>query len=203
MVDERTTALRAMATHQGFRLKASRRRKPGGDFGLFGLEDANGQPALGIGDDGLIATADEVEAFLRAQARSSWATSTKGLKRVKAPPPKPREKPKPRFKSVVGNLFSKLPSARRGEVVTEMLSSKATRIERIVSAGQTTPTDAPLVQDHDEWVIVLAGEAILRIADSDDVVLKPGDHVTITTGQEHWVSATSIDPPTVWLVVHL
>ena len=203
MVDERTTALREMATHQGFRLKASRRRKPGGDFGKFGLEDADGEPVLGIGDSGLEASAEEVEAFLRARTRSSWATSTKGLKRVKAPPPKPQEKPKPRFKPVVANLFAKLPSARRGEVVTELLSSNAARIERIVSAGQVTPPEKPLVQDHDEWVVVLAGEATLRIGDSDDVVMKPGDHVTIAAGQKHWVTVTSIDPPTVWLAVHI
>ena len=203
MVDERTTALREMATHQGFRLKASRRRKPGGDFGKFGLEDADGEPVLGIGNDGLKASADEVETFLRARTRSSWATSTKGLKRVKAPPPKRREKPKPRFKPVVANLFAKLPSARRGEVVTELLSSKSARIDRIVSAGQVTPPDAPLVQDRDEWVVVLAGEAVLRIADSADIVLKPGDHVTISAGQNHWMTATSIDPPTVWLAVHV
>jgi len=41
-------ALRDMATHRGFKLVGSRRRKPGGDFGLFGLTDAGGEPVFGI-----------------------------------------------------------------------------------------------------------------------------------------------------------
>jgi quercetin dioxygenase-like cupin family protein len=205
MADERTTALRAMATHQGFTLKASRRRKPGGDFGKFGLEDATGKPALGIGKTGLEASADAVEAFLRARTRDSWATSTKGLKRAKAPPPlpKPRAKAKPKFKPVVANLFAKLPAAKRTEVVTELFAKSSARIERIVSAGQATPDDAPMVQDHDAWVVVLAGEATLRIEDAAEVVLKLGDHVTIAAGQQHRVVRTSQDPPTVWLAVHI
>ena len=205
MADERTTALRAMATHQGFKLLTSRRRKPGGDFGKFGLEDANGKPALGIAEDGLEASAQEVEAFLRDRARGSWASSTKGLKRSKAPrpPPEPRAKPKPRFTPEVGNLFAKLPAAKRAEAVTELLAGGGVRIERIVSAGQATPEDAPLRQDHDEWVMVLAGEAGLRIEDSVEVALGVGDHVTIRRGQTHWVTRTSADPPTVWLAVHL
>ncbi len=205
MVDERTTALRAMATHQGYRLKTSRRRKPGGDFGMFGLEDDGGKPVFGIGANGLEASADAVKAFLRDRTRASWATSTKGLKRTKAPPPppKPVAKPKPVFQPVVGSLFDTLPAAKRADVFTELVSARGVRIERIVSAGQATPDAAPMVQDHDEWVVVLAGEAALRIADSAEVVLTPGDHVTIAKGQRHWVTRTSIDPPTVWLAVHL
>lgn len=204
-MDERTTALRAMATHQGYKLRTSRRRKAGGDFGKFGLEDAGGKPALGIGKGGLEASADEVEAFLRARTRDSWASSTKGLKRRKAPPPppKPREKRKPKFEPVVANLFAKLPAAKRDEIFTELLARGGVRIERIVSAGQATPEDAPMRQDHDEWVIVLAGEAGLRIEDSAEVTLKAGDHVTIARGQTHWVTRTSKDPPTVWLAVHI
>jgi cupin 2 domain-containing protein len=37
------------------------------------------------------------------------------------------------------------------------------RFERIVSAGQATPVDAPYDQDHDEWVLLLAGSAGLWI----------------------------------------
>ena len=205
MVDDRITALREMAKHRGFSLKTSRRRKAGGDFGKFGLEDASGKPALGIGEAGLEASADDVEAFLRDAERATWATSTAGVKRVKAPPaPKvPKPRPKPRFKVAVGNLFAKLPPAKRDDAVTELLAARGVRVERIVSRGQVAPEDQPLRQDHDEWVLMLGGQAALRIEDSDEVTLVAGDHVTIARGQQRWVTRTSAEPPAVWLAIHL
>ena len=61
---QRDLMLREMAQHRGFRLVKSRRRKPGGDFGRYGLADAKtGQDCFGIGKDGsLEASADEIEA---------------------------------------------------------------------------------------------------------------------------------------------
>ena len=76
------------------------------------------------------------------------------------------------------------------------------RIERIVSAGQATPADVPIRQDQNEWVIVLQGEAGLRIEDSAEAVLKAGDHILIERGKRHWVTYTAKDKPTVWLAVH-
>ena len=50
----RDAMLREMAKHRGFKLVKSRRRKPGGDFGRFGLVDAKtGQDCFGIGKHGL------------------------------------------------------------------------------------------------------------------------------------------------------
>lgn len=205
MVDDRVTALREMAKHRGFSLKTSRRRKAGGDFGKFGLEDASGKPALGIGGAGLEASAEEVETFLRDAELATWATSTAGVKRVKAPPPPkvPKPKPKPRFKVAVGNLFARLPPATRDEAVTELLAARGVRVERIVSRGQVTREGQPSRQDHDEWRLLLVGEAALRIEDSDEVALVVGDHVTIARGQRYRVTRTSADPPAVWLAIHL
>lgn len=68
--------LRAMAEHRGLKLVKSRRRKPGvGDYGKFGLTDADGKPLLGISDAGLEASADDVETYLRAGAASTWKAS--------------------------------------------------------------------------------------------------------------------------------
>ncbi len=115
MADERTSALREMAKHRGLRLKASRRRKPGGDFGKFGLEDQSGKAVIGVGAKGLTASADEIEAYLRGAMHADWAGSTKGLKRVRTPKPKPapKPKPKPRFKPDIANLFAKLQKRTR------------------------------------------------------------------------------------------
>ncbi|HEV7436632.1 GNAT family N-acetyltransferase [Sphingobium yanoikuyae] len=72
-IDEK---LRDMAEHRGLKLVKSRRRKPGlGDYGKFGLTDAAGKPLLGIGAKGLEASAQDIEAYLRASAASTWKTS--------------------------------------------------------------------------------------------------------------------------------
>jgi ribosomal protein S18 acetylase RimI-like enzyme len=68
--------LRDMAEHRGLKLVKSRRRKPGvGDYGKFGLTDAAGNPLFGIGAQGLEATAQDIEAYLRAGAASTWKAS--------------------------------------------------------------------------------------------------------------------------------
>ena len=67
--------LRESAKHRGLKLLKSRRRKPGGDFGLYGLADGQGTPVFGSGDDGLTATAEEVAGYLRRGDAATWASS--------------------------------------------------------------------------------------------------------------------------------
>jgi cupin 2 domain-containing protein len=98
------------------------------------------------------------------------------------------------------NLLADLPDARAGEVFTELLARPGARIERIVSHGQATPPDEPMVQGWDEWVLLLAGEAGLRIEEEPELRLHPGDHVLVPAGARHWVTFTA--SPTVWLAVH-
>lgn len=236
MADDRDEQLREMALHRGLRLKKSRRRKPGGDFGRYGLVDAAGTAVLGIGAQGLEARAEEIEDYLREAMRATWkssAGSVKPRKKVpaapepepepeaepkpepepepeeeRAPPPKPKPKaprarPKPKFRIAVSNLFARLPAARRAEAFTALLERPGVRIERIVSRGQATPQDEPMVQEQDEWVVLLAGEAGIRIEDSATVTLRPGDWIAIAGGQRHWVTHTAADEPTIWLAVHL
>lgn len=203
MANETTEQLREMATHRGLKLVASRRRKPGGDFGLYGLRTASGEPVFGIDEEGLTATAEEIEAHLRDAVRETWGKSAGPAKRRAKPRPSPKPKPKPRFKPQVSNLLKRLPAARRAEAFTELLARPGIRIERIVSRGQATPEDAPMVQDQDEWVLLLEGAAGIRIEDSAEVRLSPGDHLLIARGQKHWVTWTASDAPSVWLAVHL
>lgn len=205
-MSEQDDALRGMAAHRGFKLVKSRRRKPGGDFGLYGLKDGEGKPAFGMEAEGLAATAAQVEAFLRDSTRATWTKSAGTAKRRKPappPPPPPKPKPKPRFKPKVANLLDKLPAAKRAEAFTELLSRPGVRLERIVSRGQSTPEDAPMVQERDEWVLLLQGAAGIRIEDSDEVTLGAGDHLLIAAGQRHWVTWTATDRPTLWLALHL
>jgi mannose-6-phosphate isomerase-like protein (cupin superfamily) len=207
MANETTEALREMATHRGLKLVTSRRRKPGGDFGRYGLKDSSGAAVFGMENNDLTATAEEIESYLRDSIRATWGKSAGSAK----PRPKPRPqrkqeakpKPKPRLKVKVENLLGNLPAAKRGEAFTEVLARPGIRIERIVSRGQSTPAEAPMVQEQDEWVLLLEGAAGLRIEDSDEVSLGPGDHVWIARGQKHWVTWTAKDRPSVWLAVHL
>lgn len=105
-MSEETDALRELAANRGCRLRTSRRRKPGGDFGRYGLIDAGtGRKLFGFGDDGLTATDDEIRAFLRGGAASGWKTSLggEGVRKAAAPGrktsrPKPAPKPKPKPK---------------------------------------------------------------------------------------------------------
>ena len=74
---------------------------------------------------------------------------------------------------MIANLLADLPDAGAGEVFTALLRRPGIRIERIVSRGQATPEDAPMVQDWDEWVLLLEGAAGLRIGDEGERVLRP------------------------------
>ena len=81
-------ALREMAANRGCKLVKSRRRKPGGDYGRYGLKDAKtGKEMLGFGPDGLTATAREIKAFLRGGAAASWKSSLRSAAAARPAPP--------------------------------------------------------------------------------------------------------------------
>jgi ribosomal protein S18 acetylase RimI-like enzyme len=105
--------LREMARHRGFKLLKSRRRKPGGDFGRFGLADAStGQDCFGIGKSGLEASGEEIEDYLRGAAKATWKRSLRSAgkaptvpkrRRTEAeaepvpdPEPEPEKQPEPK-----------------------------------------------------------------------------------------------------------
>lgn len=89
------------------------------------------------------------------------------------------------------------------EVIAVLLERAGLRIERIVSAGQTTPPGEWYDQPADEWVALLAGSAALLFDDGTRVEMAPGDWLLIPARARHRVAATSSDPPCVWLAVHL
>ena len=202
MASERDEELRESARNRGLKLVKSRRRKAGGHFGKYGLKDADGKQLFGFGKNGLAASAEEIEDYLRGAMRSDWKEAAKGLPKRKVAA-KPKAPPKPKLKKLtVANLLDPLPPAKRAEVFTELLAQNGMRIERIVSGGQVTPEEAPSVQDADEWVVVLQGSAAIRLEGHAEAALAPGDHLLIPGGTKHWVTRTDPDPPTVWLAVH-
>ncbi len=99
------------------------------------------------------------------------------------------------------NIFSGLPTDSDAEHFLTLFESTGVRIERIVSHSHASPKDFWYDQDHDEWVLVLKGEAVLEFNEGRLVELKTGDHLLISKHQKHRVEQTAED--TIWLAVHI
>lgn len=101
------------------------------------------------------------------------------------------------------NLFAALPHQLAAEQFAELLARPGLRIERIVSTGQSSPPDFWYDQPDGEWVVVLQGEAHLRLADeAGPRHLQAGDFIDIPPHCRHRVDWTAPDQPTVWLAIH-
>ena len=102
-----------------------------------------------------------------------------------------------------GNLLTRLPWSAPAEVFEPIFQADGIRVERIISTGQVTPEGEWLVQDCDEWVVLLTGEAELMIeGELGPRELRPDDWINIPAGVRHRVDWTSKDPLTVWLALH-
>ena len=98
----------------------------------------------------------------------------------------------------IGNLFVGTDPPREGERFETLLAHRNLVIERIVSAAALTPTE--YVQEQDEWVALLRGEATLDVA-GKTVTLRSGDHLFLPAGTPHRVRQAS--DGALWLAVHL
>jgi cupin 2 domain-containing protein len=100
------------------------------------------------------------------------------------------------------NLFSPLPDARVAEAVDLLLRRPGLRVERIVSLGQASPPGFWYNQQEGEWVLLLAGAALLRFADEPAPRrLEAGDYLDISAHRRHRVDWTDPAQPTVWLAI--
>ena len=104
-----------------------------------------------------------------------------------------------------GNLRRDLPARPLPDEAVDLLIDRpGLRIERIVSTGQATPEGQWYDQETDEWVLVVEGEARLRIeGETTDRELIAGDWVFLPAHCRHRVTWTRSEPPTVWLAVHV
>jgi quercetin dioxygenase-like cupin family protein len=84
-----------------------------------------------------------------------------------------------------------------GEHFTVLADLAGAIVEEITSSS--TPDTGSQNQDHDEWVVLLAGAADLELA-GERLSLAPGDWVTIPAGTPHRVLRTSAGAR--WLAVH-
>ena len=107
----------------------------------------------------------------------------------------------------IRNLLRDLPPDTGEEVFEPLLRRPGLRLERIVSRGQATPTGEWYDQTQDEWILLLAGAARLRIEHADgahrDHDLAPGDSLLLPAHCRHRVEMTDPDGPTLWLALHV
>ncbi|WMN59595.1 cupin domain-containing protein [Pseudoalteromonas xiamenensis] len=101
----------------------------------------------------------------------------------------------------MGNLFNAIPTDLSEEVFESIITSQSIRVERIVSKGHETPENSWYDQDEHEWVCILQGRGTLEFADGSTKTLNVGDYVNIPAHVKHRVSATSVDPITIWLAI--
>lgn len=95
------------------------------------------------------------------------------------------------------NLFD-LPGQKSESEICELLAlSGRTKIERIVSRGQTSGW---YDQNEDEFVALLSGRAEIEF-DGRSEKLSAGDTLFIPAHQRHRVAYTSKEPACVWLCV--
>ncbi|NJD34979.1 MAG: cupin domain-containing protein [Betaproteobacteria bacterium] len=106
---------------------------------------------------------------------------------------------------MAGNIFAGLlPMApEAAERLETLLARPGLRIERIVSSGHASPAGFWYEQADAEWVVLLAGEALLRFEDETEARrLGTGDWIYIEPGRRHRVDWTAPAMPTVWLAIH-
>jgi cupin 2 domain-containing protein len=112
--------------------------------------------------------------------------------------------PKAALSLAQGSLWQNLPTQPRAEEMFDALVERSgLRVERIVSTGQTTPEGEWYDQERDEFVLVVAGAARLRIeGEAEDRALDEGDWIVLPAHCRHRVTWTREDPPTIWLAIH-
>jgi len=96
------------------------------------------------------------------------------------------------------SLFSDASAPDSSERFDVLAQVKNVTIERIVSSG-TQPVTS-FLQDHDEWVLLVSGEAEMTV-NGEHVSLKAGDTLHLPAGVAHEVLKTSVHA--LWLAVHI
>lgn len=96
------------------------------------------------------------------------------------------------------NLFAHAEPPSQGERFETLLAHKGLVIERIVSSSKIASQE--YVQEQDEWVLLLQGEAALEV-EGRELLLKAGDYVFLPSRTRHTVLRVS--EGALWLAIHL
>lgn len=95
------------------------------------------------------------------------------------------------------NLYDAL-APLSGETFITLLKHKNVKINHIVSSDKLEPRD--YLQEEDEWLVLLEGEATLRV-DGEIKRLTKGETLFIPSNTAHRVLSTHAG--TIWLTVHI
>lgn len=98
----------------------------------------------------------------------------------------------------MGNLYEDALPPATGERFDTLLMHNGLVIERIVSTSKIESKQ--YVQEQDEWVVLLTGEAQLDVA-GRQVSLRAGDYLFLPARTPHTVLRVS--DRALWLAVHL
>ncbi len=89
----------------------------------------------------------------------------------------------------------------KSELFSTLFEQPGYRVERIISAGHTSPSQGWYDQDEHEFILLLQGEAVIEFENQESVTLKQGDFINIKPHQLHKVAYTSADPHCIWIAV--
>jgi cupin 2 domain-containing protein len=104
----------------------------------------------------------------------------------------------------LGNIYSKISSAKDKEIFQVLVLKNKVKIERIISQGQVSEKGKWLKETHDEWAIILKGAAKLRFRNDNRLIkLKAGDYLLVPANTSHRIEWTPLREKTIWLAVHL
>jgi mannose-6-phosphate isomerase-like protein (cupin superfamily) len=84
-----------------------------------------------------------------------------------------------------------------GERFIAIVKLGGARVEQILSGALVEP--AVFEQAHDEWVLIVAGSARLRV-DGEELELRAGEWLLLPAGCPHVV--LEAEPGTSWLALH-
>lgn len=105
---------------------------------------------------------------------------------------------------IQGNLFADVPETLPEEEFKTLWQRPDLKIERIVSRGHATPEGEWYDQEQDEWVVLLSGEAVLRIEGQEELhAMQAGDWLLLPAHCRHRMERTDARQACVWLAVHV
>jgi cupin 2 domain-containing protein len=96
-----------------------------------------------------------------------------------------------------GNIYSNASPPQKGERFETLLTHNGFVVERIVSSSKIA--SHCYVQQQDEWVVLLQGEAVLDIA-GKNTPFTSGDYVFLPAKMPHTV--LSVSEGALWLAIH-
>jgi cupin 2 domain-containing protein len=96
------------------------------------------------------------------------------------------------------SFYESLPAVRGAERFDTLYEHHGVKIERIVSSG--TQSAQSYCQSQDEWVLLLRGQAEMRI-DGEPITIHEGEFIRLPADVPHEVLSTSDNA--LWLAVHV